>query len=412
MAQQETIAIIGAGVIGSGVACVLARAGHRVLLIDRDAPGEAGASFGNAGHIATELLEPLPSPGLLFGFWRLLTAFDGPLHIPLQRVPEFAPWAARFALAAFRRKANTRHLAPFVRPAVDALAELLRDIGRPELLQRRGHYELWLNRGAARRAATQARLMAGLEVPTAPVPTELLEAARRAAHAGEIAGLWFPKCAHVIDPLEVVRAFASAATHSGASVVRRNVRSLVRRGDSIEVVSGTDTIVVSHAIICAGAWSAALLHPFGLTIPLEAARGYHVEMPGAKPIIDAPVLYQDQTTFVTPMSGRLRSTSFMEFAGTDAPSDPRHPAQLRRTLIALGYPADSMQASWVGPRPVLPDYLPAIGRVAGASNVMYAFGHQHIGLTLCAVTAKTVADLFANRPLPAHVSAFDLRRFS
>ncbi len=183
------------------------------------------------------------------------------------------------------------------------------------------------------------------------------------------------------------------------------------RGDSIEVVSGTDTVVVSHAIICAGAWSAALLQPFGLKIPLEAARGYHVEMPGAKPIIDAPVLYQDQTTFVTPMSGRLRSTSFMEFAGTDAPADPRHPAQLRRTLIALGYPADSMQASWVGPRPVLPDYLPAIGRVPGAPNVMYAFGHQHIGLTLCAVTAKTVADLFANRPLPSHVAAFDLRRF-
>ncbi|HET9474038.1 MAG TPA: FAD-dependent oxidoreductase, partial [Steroidobacteraceae bacterium] len=151
MAQQETIAIIGAGVIGSGVACVLARAGHRVLLIDRDAPGEAGASFGNAGHIATELLEPLPSPALLFGFWRLLTAFDGPLHIPYRRVPEFMPWAARFALAAFRRKANTRQLAPFVRPAVDALAELLRDIGRPELMQRRGHYELWLNRGAGRR---------------------------------------------------------------------------------------------------------------------------------------------------------------------------------------------------------------------------------------------------------------------
>ena len=178
------------------------------------------------------------------------------------------------------------------------------------------------------------------------------------------------------------------------------------------MVSGADTVVVSHAIVCAGAWSAALLRPFGLRIPLEAARGYHVEMPGARPIIDAPVLYQDQATFVTPMAGRLRSSSFMEFAGTDAPSDPRHPVQLRRTLLALGYPADSLQQSWVGPRPVLPDYLPAIGRVPGAPNVLYAFGHQHIGLTLSAVTARTVADLFANRPLPAHVAAFDLRRFN
>src|SRR3954466_5310886 len=129
MAEQDSGAIIGAGVIGSAIACALARAGHRVTLIDRRDQGEAGASFGNAGHIATELLEPLPSPGLLFGFWRMLTAFDGPLHIPLRRLPAFVPWAGAFARAAFRRTEHTRHLAPFVRPAVDALDHLLRSIG-------------------------------------------------------------------------------------------------------------------------------------------------------------------------------------------------------------------------------------------------------------------------------------------
>jgi glycine/D-amino acid oxidase-like deaminating enzyme len=411
MAQQETIAVIGAGVIGSAAACALAREGRQVLLIDRDAPGEAGASFGNAGHIATELLEPLPSPALLFGFWRLLTAFDGPLHIPLRRIPAFLPWASRFALAALRRGANTRDLAPFVRPAVDALEEMLRDIGRPDLLKRHGHYELWLNRGASGRATRQARLMQKLEVPTAPAPTDLLEAARRAARAHEIAGLWFPKCAHVVDPLEVVRAFAAAAEARGATVARRNVRSLAVRGGSIEVVCGADTLVVSSVIVCAGAWSAALLQPFGLKIPMEAARGYHVEMPGATPLIDAPILYQDQSTFVTPMNGRLRSTSFMEFGGLDSPADARRPAQLRRTLVSLGYPAGAPQGSWVGPRPVLPDYLPALGRVAAAPNIFYAFGHQHIGLTLSAVTARAVAGLVAGRAQPAHVAAFDLARF-
>lgn len=412
MAQPETIAIIGAGVIGSGVASRLARAGHRVFLIDRDAPGEAGASFGNAGHIATELLEPLPSPALLFGFWRLLSAFDGPLHIPLHRLPAFLPWALRFAAAAFRRDANTRHLAPFVRPAADALEKMLRDVGRPDLVKRQGHYELWLDRGASRRAARQAQLMEKLEVPVAPPPAGLLEAARRAARATEIAGLWFPKGAHVVDPLEVVRAFAADAAAHGATVIRRNVRTLTTRGTSIEVVSGTDTVVVDRAIVCAGAWSANLLQPFGLVVPLEAARGYHVEMPGAPPLVDAPVLYQDQSILVTPMIGRLRSTSFMEFGGVDAPGDPALPDQLRRTLLRLGYPVNSLQASWVGPRPVLPDYLPAIGRVAGAPNILYAFGHQHIGLTLAAVTAHAVAGLVAGQDPPAHVAAFDLRRFS
>ena len=107
MAEQESIAIIGAGVIGSAIACALARDGRRVLLIDRAPPGEGGASFGNAGHIATELVEPLPSPCLLFGFWRQLIAFGGVLDIPLRRFPQLAPWAMRFARAAFRRSENT-----------------------------------------------------------------------------------------------------------------------------------------------------------------------------------------------------------------------------------------------------------------------------------------------------------------
>ena len=129
MAEQESIAVIGAGVIGSAIACALAREGRRVLLIDKAAPGEGGASFGNAGHITTELLAPLPAPSLLFGFWRELFALGGVLDIPARRLATFAPWAARFARAAFQRAENTAHLAPFVRPAVPALVRMLRAPG-------------------------------------------------------------------------------------------------------------------------------------------------------------------------------------------------------------------------------------------------------------------------------------------
>src|SRR6187402_3340924 len=116
MAEQDSIAVIGAGVVGSAIACTLAREGRQVLLIDRSPPGEGGASFGNAGHVATELVEPLPSAELLLGFWRELFAFGGVLDIPARRLATFMPWAARFARAAFQRADNTRHLAPFVRP--------------------------------------------------------------------------------------------------------------------------------------------------------------------------------------------------------------------------------------------------------------------------------------------------------
>jgi glycine/D-amino acid oxidase-like deaminating enzyme len=411
MQEQGSVAVIGAGVIGASIAYALAREGHRVTLLDRKDPGEGGASFGNAGHIATELLEPLPSPGLLFGFWRMLSAFGGPLHIPLRRLPAFAPWALRFAAAAFRRMPNTKVLAPFVRPAVGALEGMLRDIGRLDLLRLNGHYQIWLDGRAAKSARVQALAMEQLEVPTQPAPTELVRAVQWAAGAQSAAGLWFPKCAHVLDPLEVVRAFDAAARARGAVFLRREVRSLAIRGADLEIVTEAEPVIANSAIVCAGAWSAPLLRPFGLKVPLEAARGYHVEMPGAAPLVDAPLLYSDRNILVTPMTGRLRASSFMEFAGVDAPPDPCKPEWLRSTLGQLGYPAQASQSSWVGGRPVLPDYLPAIGRVPAVPNLCYAFGHQHIGLTLAAVTAGAVADLYGGRAPRDDISAFDLRRF-
>src|SRR5437867_3870315 len=121
MQQHDGIAVVGAGVIGCTVAWTLGKAGRRVLLIDRGDPATLGASFGNVGHIATEQLQPLPSPRLLFNFWRELVAFDGALDLPLHRLAAMAPWIARFTAAAFQQGRNTEYLAPLVRSSADTL---------------------------------------------------------------------------------------------------------------------------------------------------------------------------------------------------------------------------------------------------------------------------------------------------
>src|SRR5438874_10801733 len=91
------VAVVGAGVVGCAVAWALTKAGKHVLLIDRADPATAGASFGNVGHIATEQLQPLPSPQLLLSFWRELVAFGAALDIPLQLSAVMATWIACFA---------------------------------------------------------------------------------------------------------------------------------------------------------------------------------------------------------------------------------------------------------------------------------------------------------------------------
>ena len=409
--MQGKIAVIGAGVIGSAIACVLAREGRRVVLIDRAEPGTGGASFGNVGHIAAELVQPLPSRELLFGFWRELFLFDGPLDLPLHRLAAMTPWASRFARAAFRRAQNTRALAPLVRPAADAFDDLLRALGRLDLLRRHGHLQVWFGPQAQGQADGEAQAMQRLGVPTTPAAHRILDAIASAAGVERIAGLHFPESGHVIDPLEVVRAFAQDAFAHGAEFIHADVRALRPAGNGAALTLASGEVEYDTAIVCAGPWSAPLLAPFGLLAPLESAFGYHVELADQSAHVDAPLVYMDAKILVTPMRGRLRASSYMEFHGLDSPPDPRKPAALRRKLRALGYGSDSDGPSWRGGRPVLPDYLPGIGRTPGSSRVFYAIGHQHIGLSLAPITASLIADLVAER-VPRHdLAPFDLRRF-
>ena len=459
-----------------------------MLLIDRADPATAGASFGNVGHIATEQLQPLPSPPLLFNFWRELVAFGGVLDIPLRRVIAMSPWMMRFAIAAFRLEANTRHLAPLVSNAADVLESQLLEVGRGDLIRRNGHYALWLGPNATARAAAERARASSIGVPTADAPIELLRAAASIAEApgvprpsaptanaggpganptsrsatptaaaegpdadnlavgtptaatasasatagdvwaasagaaagagdgstgGEMwaAGVWYPASAHVLDPAHVARAFATASAQAGGSIVRAEVRHVRPRGDGVEILTDIGTFTPRTTIICAGAWSPPLLAPFGINAPLEAERGYHIELPNHAPLIDAPILYADHSVVVTPMASRLRASTFLEFAGLSAPADPDKPRRLRAKVRQMGYDCAPEGPSWMGPRPTLPDYLPGIGRAPGPHELYYAVGHQHLGLTLSAVTADLVAALVMGRPPRFDVTAFDLRRF-
>jgi glycine/D-amino acid oxidase-like deaminating enzyme len=411
MGTQGLTVVIGAGVIGCAVAYALSRERHSVLLVDRVQPGYGGASYGNVGHIAAELVEPLPSPQLLFGFWRELFALDGPLDIPLRRLAPLSSWAAGFARAAWHQHDNTRHLAPLVTPSASLHETWLKEIGRPDLLRRNGHFEIWLQAGAASKARERAQAMARLDIPTAPMPQDLSENARRAANVPEAAGLHFPDSAHVVDPVQIAQAYAQAAAALGAKISLAEVRALSAVSEGIEVVTEGETVQAHSVVVCAGPWAAPLLSPFGVHAPLEAAYGYHVELQGGSALADAPVLYVNERLLVTPMTGRLRCSSYMEFAGLDSPPDPRKPARLRAKVRELGFACESDGLSWRGARPVLPDYLPGIGRARGNSRVLYAVGHQHIGLTMAPVTGELIADLIADRTPRLGIGAFDLTRF-
>jgi D-amino-acid dehydrogenase len=151
----------------------------------------------------------------------------------------------------------------------------------------------------------------------------------------------------------------------------------------------------------------------GHRVPIVAERGYHIQSATAPWSADLPpVVFEDRGVVVSGFTSGTRASSFVEFTRPDAPPDPRKWARLRRHVAELGLTFGDDTTTWYGARPTLPDYLPAIGRSAKHPHVLYAFGHQHLGLTLGPITGEIVGDLAVGAPPRVDLAPFAVERFA
>jgi D-amino-acid dehydrogenase len=146
-------------------------------------------------------------------------------------------------------------------------------------------------------------------------------------------------------------------------------------------------------------------------VPLIAERGYHIrsrdfDWPEHLP----PLVFEDRSLIVTRYRDSLQAASFVEFGSADAPPDERKWERLEQHVAELGLPMRPPFERWMGARPTLPDYLPAIGRSERASNLFYAFGHQHLGLTLAPITAELIRAQINGISTPVDLAPFTLQR--
>ena len=174
-----------------------------------------------------------------------------------------------------------------------------------------------------------------------------------------------------------MQSLVGAALQRGASLERTEVRTIKPLEGRIALHTSSETLTVDAVVLCTGAWTASLLEPLGLRVPMESARGYHVEMAGHPAHTAAPILYADSRILLTPMEGRLRASSFMEFAGRHAAPDPRKWARLRTRLRDLG--ALTMARAGLDHDRCFPTIFRASVGLEHTS-IFYAVGHQHIGL--------------------------------
>ncbi len=388
------VIVVGGGIIGAACALELAREGAAVILLEKDELA-AGASGRNLGYLDTSK-DPVLAPLARRSLERYLEVAEDP------PVPFFLDREAIGTLAVTIDQDEIADLR--------AWADAARDVG-----------------------VTVERV----DTPTELEP-ELSPAVLEAYRLDE---------GHRVDPMALTVCLGASARLYGATVAHhRPVRRLLERGGRVTgVVTDDEVLEADEVVLAAGPWSAAILRPLGIRLPVAGARGWLVHAAPERPLIrhwiqsgarrllkgEAPVVASEkgpllvsvldfgeglETREVAPMiqpspdGSIITGTSREPSLAADA-YDLEVPrtvaAEAARLVPAL---ADApVLATWSGVRPVSPDERPLLGRVR--EGLFAATGHGGEGVILGAGSAELLAALVLGREPPFDPAPFDPLRF-
>ena len=216
-------------------------------------------------------------------------------------------------------------------------------------------------------------------------------------------GSWF-----LSDPRGFLQALHTSMLAQGLQHERVAINTIEPQRNGVHLIDESGrTHGAEHAIVCTGALSKRFARQCGDRVPLDTERGYHVHFPFTSHLLSRPCGWAERGFYMTPMTGGIRAAGTVELGGFGPRKNPALLSLLttsaQQALPGLPQP----DSTWLGFRPSLPDGLPVIGRSRASPRVVYAFGHQHLGVTLDGVTGSVVADLVAGR-----TPAFDLNPYS
>jgi len=417
-ASARRVGVIGAGMVGVCAASYLQRDGHSVFMVDPGVPGE-GASFGNAGAFNASSVTPVAMPGIVKNVPKWLRDPLGPLSLRWTYLPAVLPYLVRFVRAGTEAKvhAQARALRPLVGATLAALQPLVKDAGAERLVHQRGH--LYVYRSAESLAkdnlAWALRRENGVEVDE--FDADELRQLEPALSRDYVRGLLVRENGHTSNPFGLVSALVECFRRNGGVILRASATGFrIDGGHLTAIQTDAGELAADAAVVTAGAWSKPLAASLGDRVPLETERGYHLMIRDPEVMPSIPTADGDGKFVATPMDTGLRFAGTVELAGLNAAPDWRRARILleqgRRMLpgLAREHPEERISV-WMGHRPSMPDSLPVLGRSRATPDVVYAFGHGHVGMTAAPMTGRLVADLVAGRPPAIDISPFAAARF-
>jgi len=405
---QPTVAVVGAGITGVTTAYALAQRGWKVTLIDRHPYAAMETSFANGGQLSASNAEVWNSwATVLKGLLWMLTP-GAPLLVSPKPSWHKLSWMLEFLAAIPRYEDNTVTTA---RLAIEARAHLKRIASTEGIefdAEERGILHVYRGKAEFEAAARVSALLAKGGLNRRAVTAEEIRTIEPTMHGSFYAG-FYTESDFTGDIHKFTRGVARACERLGVTLQYRTSVTAIRASDeAVEIWSESamgeggqerDRRIFDRVVICGGVASRRLGRDVGDRINVYPVKGYSitVNLIDHEDQVSAPwvSLLDDRAKIVTSRLGlnRFRVAGTAEFNGYNTDIRSARIAPLV-SWCHKHFPAMSTRQAvpWAGLRPMMPDMLPRVmqGR---RRSVFYNTGHGHLGWTLSAVTAETVAAL-------------------
>ena len=400
------VLVLGGGVIGVTSAYYLAKAGHEVTVIDRQAEPARETSFANAGEVSPGYASPWAGPGVPIKAIKWLLMKHGPLVIRPRPDPAMWLWLLKTLrnCTSARYAVNKRRMIPIAEYSRDCLRALRAEIGIRYDERSLGTLQLFRTQSQLDGTGGDIAVLKQYGVPYDVLDRAGCIAAEPALAAVKdkiVGGLRLPQD-ETGDCHMFTQELAKRAADLGVTF-RFNTAIAQLTADATRITSVATSAGVMQAdayVVALGSWSSRLLRSVGLSIPVYPVKGYSITVP----IADADgapvstVMDESYKVAITRLGDRIRVGGTAEVSGYSDRLYPARRATLDHSLTDL-FPRGGKLADatfWCGLRPMTPDGPPVIGATRYA-NLHLNTGHGTLGWTMACGSGRVLADLLSGR---------------
>ena len=405
--------IVGAGIQGICIGLQLLKKNIPVTIFDKQDPGKM-ASYGNAGHFSPYAVLQFNRPDILYNIPKMLFSSYGPLALRWNYIPKMIPWILNFV-----KNCNTKsmlHTAKSMHQildlSLDAYDEVFKEIDTTGLLEKKGIIYVWTKENLkSRNLEIKVRDDLGVK-QTLISKAEILDLEPNLQPVFD-GGVLYDYAWHARDPYAITKKLFDLFIKNGGKFIKENVLNINQSNPNETLVkTESNQYTFEKTVIACGAFSKKLTDQLGENIPLDTERGYHVHFKGMDHLLSRAVINVDRGFALTPMNQGMRAVGTVEFGGLNNPPSKKRIDYIVRCAKKLLPQLDKHDDEWLGFRPTLPDFLPVIGPSLKNKNIIYAFGHHHLGWTLGAITGKIVSGIVAEEETNLDLSPYNSSRFN